>query len=175
MILRRLHLYIAAFFVPFIFFMALSGGLDLLGIQGKTHREILFKIDKSQLDFNSNNILQEVRKSFVRLGIRVPIDSIRKKRNALYTRPSYGVHFGLKIKGDTIEIYKYKPDIVRRLMSLHKGNGSQFYKFYQKLMVFGLLIILFIGLGLGLASVNTRMKTLLIFVIGITVYLASVM
>ncbi len=173
-ILRRLHLYIAAFLVPFIFLMALSGGLDLLGIQGKTQRDTLYKIDKGRLDFSSKNIIGDVRELFIQLGINAQIDSIRKKRNAIYTRPSYGMHFGLKIKDAYIEVYQYQPDIIRRLMSLHKGNGSQFYKLYQKLMVLGLLIILLVGLWLGLASANTRMKTLLIFVIGIAVYLFSV-
>ncbi len=169
--LRNLHLYIAAFLVPFIFLMALSGGLEILGIKGETSRELLHKVSLSRLNFRSPTITQDVRKLFKELAIDATITRVRRKNRSLYTRPSYAGYYGLKIRGDYIKIYKYTPDIVRRLMTLHKGGGPAIYQFYQKLMVFGLLIILSIGLWLGLTSVKTRKNSAIIFIVGAGFYL----
>jgi len=169
--LRRLHLYIAAFIVPFIVVMSISGGLDLLGVQGKTKKEFITSISRDDLDIKSNTLKQDVVAIFKKNGINFNFDSLRRKRNKFYTRPNYGTHYSLKLKRTKIRIYRHTPDLIRRLMSLHKGNGPDFYQFYQKLLVVGLLVILLIGLWLGLVNLNTRRNTVLVFIAGTVFFL----
>jgi len=172
--LRNLHLYTAAFLVPFIFLMALSGGLEILGVKGTISRQLIHKINTDKLNFNSPTITQDVIDLFKELAIDARITRLRRRNRSLYTRPSYAGYYGLKIRDGYIKIYQYTPDIVRRLMTLHKGGGPAIYQFYQKLMVFGLLLILSIGLWLGLTSVKTRKNSAIIFIVGMASYLAII-
>lgn len=173
--LRRLHLYIAAFIVPFIVVMSISGGLDLLGVQGKTKKEFIVSISRDALDLKSDTLKQDVIAIFKKNGIDSNFESLRKKGNRFYTRPNYGTHYSLKIKRSKIRIYRHTPDLIRRLMSLHKGNGPDFYQFYQKLLVVGLLVILLIGLWLGLVNSNTRRNTVIVFVAGTVFFMLVIL
>ena len=171
--LRRLHLYIATFIVPFIVVMSISGGLELLGIEGDTKSDVIAWVSVDSLDFKSQNLKQDVEAVFKKNGIDFSFESVKRKKRKIYTRPSYGVYYSLKLKPklNKIRISRHTPDLIRRLMSLHKGNGPNFYQFYQKLLVVGLLLILLIGLWLGLVNVNTRRNTIYVLVAGSAFFL----
>lgn len=174
-ILRKLHLYIAAFMVPFIFLMSLSGGLQIIGIKGDTGKELIFTTSHNSLNFRSPTIQKDVETLLENIGVDTDVDHLTIKKNVIYTRPSYKTYYALKLSGNSIKVYKNTPDFIRKLMILHKGNGSGLYNFYQKILVVGLLAILSIGLWLGLASSTTRNKTILTIVAGTGLYLVAIL
>jgi len=173
--LKKLHLYIAAFLVPFIFLMSLSGGLEILGVKGNTDKELIHTASKNSLNFNSPTIQQDVENLLEIIGVDTDIDHLKIANNTIYTRPTYTTYYALKRKGGKLNVYKYTPDFIKKLMVLHKGNGPAFYQFFQKLLVIGLLIVLSIGLWLGLATKKTRNKTILTFIAGAGLYLIALL
>ena len=174
-LLRKFHLYIAAFLFPFIFLMALSGGLELLGVEGKTNKKLLLSINANSLDFNSPTLKQDITALFRKHGIDANIDHLKRRKNAVYTRPRYYRYYSIKVRQNRIKIYQYTPDLIKRFMTLHKGNGPTLYIIYQKIMVFGLLLILLAGLWLGLGSALTRNNTIIVFVAGFVFFILAVL
>jgi len=173
--LKKLHLYLAAFLVPFLFIMSLSGGLEIIGVKGHIDKQLIHSEDSTVLDFKSPYIQQDVETFLDKIGVDTDVDHIKINKNAIYTRPTYTTYYGLKREGDYLKIYKYTPDLVKKLMVLHKGNGPALYQFYQKLLVAGLLVILSIGLWLGVAAKKTRNITILIFIAGFGFFLIAIL
>ncbi len=169
--LIKLHLYVAAFLVPFIFIMAITGVMELLDIKAETYKEKIFSTSKDTLNFNSVTIKQDVAKLLAKIGGNPDFDHLKIKKKSLYTRPTYDIYYSFKIEGDNLNIYQYTPDLQKKLMAFHKGNGPPLYKLYQKLFAFGLIFVLLSGLWLGLTSDALRGKTLLVFFTGCVFYL----
>ena len=167
----KAHLYVAAFLVPFVLVMTLTGVLELLGIEGKTLKEVIYSADKDILNFNSPSIKSDVRKLLLKLDENPDIDRVKIKKDVLYTLPNYTTHYAFKIVNGYLKAYRQTPNIQQKLMSLHKGNGPAVYKIYQKIFAYGLLFVLLSGLWLGLTSSALRYKTLVFFFSGIIFYL----
>lgn len=169
--LITLHLYIATFLVPFLFLMSLSGVLELLDIKGSTQKTLIYSTTKDAINFKSRSIVQDVKNILNKAGIKTDFSRIKIKKTRLNTLPNYSTHYVLKITETHLNVYEYKPSVVTKLMSLHKGNGPAIYKYYQKFSVFGLFFVLITGLWIGLASSKLRSKTLTIFISGLVFYL----
>jgi len=169
--LIKLHLYVAAFLVPMLFIMSLSGILDLLDIEGEVIKTQIYSTEQDALDFKSLTLHQDVRKILRHIKADTDFTKIKIKKNKLYTYPNYTRHYAFKKKANRLNIYEYIPSLQWKLMALHKGNGPAIYKIYQQVFVYGLFFVLLSGLWLGLTTPALRSKTLLVFLAGIVFYL----
>ena len=168
--LIKFHLYVAAFLVPFLFMMSLTGVLEILGVEGKIHKEVIFTTNKDALNFKSVNIKNDVKILLIKINANPDFDHLKIKENKLYTRPNYNVHYAFKKVGDSLKVYQYTPSTLQKLKMLHKGNGPRLYKLYQQIFVYGLFFVLLTGLWLGLTSDSLRGMTIFIFLAGILLY-----
>lgn len=168
--LVKLHLYVAAFLVPFLFMMSLTGVLEILDVEGKIHKEVIYTTNADALNFKSVNIKNDVILLLLKLHEDPEFSHLKIKKHKLYTRPNYNAHYAFKQVGDELKVYKYTPDLQTKLMMLHKGNGPRLYKIYQQIFVYGLFFVLLTGLWLGLTSDSLRNMTIFIFIAGILLY-----
>lgn len=164
--LIKLHLYVAAFLVPFLFIMSLSGVLELLGVDGEIYKTVIHTTKENTLDFNSPTIKRDVENLLIKINANSNFKKIRIKDNKLYTRPNYTTHYAFKKENGLLKIYEYQPSIQFKLMSLHKGNGPDLYQLYQQIFVYGLFFVLLSGLWLGITAKALRSKTLGVFIVG---------
>jgi len=168
--LIKFHLYVAAFLVPFLFMMSLTGVLEILGVEGKIHKEVIFTTNQDALNFKSINIKNDVKVLLIKINANPDFDHLKIKETKVYTRPNYNVHYAFKKSGDSLKVYQYTPSTLQKLKMLHKGNGPRLYKLYQQIFVYGLFFVLLTGLWLGLTSDSLRNMTIFIFLAGILLY-----
>jgi len=168
--LVTLHLYVAAFLVPFLFLMSLSGVLELFDIKGDTQKTLIYSTDKGAINYNSRNINQDVKAILLKAGIDADFSRVKIKKSRLNTIPNYSTHYVLKLTETHLNVYEYKPSALTKLMSLHKGGGPKLYRLYQKYSVFGLFFVLITGIWLGISSPKLRGKTSMVLILGVVFY-----
>lgn len=169
--LITLHLYVAAFLVPFLFIMSLSGILELLDVKGQMYKDLIYSTNKDAINFKSATLKQDIHDFLTKIGANPDFKRIRIKKNKLYTLPNYTTHYAFKKTGDYLKVYEYTPSTQLKLLSLHKGNGPPLYKLYQQIFVYGLFFVLLSGLWLGLTSPALRLKSIMVLLFGTAFYL----
>jgi hypothetical protein len=109
----KIHLYVAAFFLPMLLAMAASGTLD------SDVRELL----------NAN-------------GIDHDFEYIKVSGKKFITRPTSADYYQLIIHENEVQATLNQPDLIKSLVELHKGHGPLFFKDLQKLRALGLGFII---------------------------------
>ncbi len=161
-----IHMYLAAFFAPFIFLVSISGGLYLVGVKGSLQEEPVFQTADIGIDAKSSTLKADVDALLNTAGISdYEYEYVKVKGSTLYTRPTSRTHYIIKL-GDEVEVIKAQPSLQNALMELHKGHGPTTFKTFQKFFAMGLFFIVASGLWLGLSAAHLRKRTLLIFLGG---------
>jgi hypothetical protein len=137
----KIHLYIAAFFLPMLFLMAASGGLYLVGIKGSVEKEAITLTVPGMLNADSESLEQDVRDLLAANSIDHDFEYIKVSGNTLFTRPTSRTHFEFN-PGEILVVSKNTPDLQKSLVELHKGHGPLLFKELQKVMAVGVLIVL---------------------------------
>ena len=167
----RIHLYIAAFFTPMLLTMAISGGLYLLDIKGNVEKTDIDLTESRSIDTATGSLEAQVRDLLVANGIDHEFEYIRVSGNNLVTRPTSTTWYQVQLAGPEIRLSRHEPDLIARLVELHKGHGPGLFKNLQKVMALGLLVVLLSGLWLGLTSPALRLPTAGILGAGLLVFL----
>lgn len=170
-LLINIHLYLAAFFTPFIIIVSVSGGLDAAGIGMDTKETLVHTLENTQLDLQSENLMEEVKAALAMAEINHRFEQVRARGDSATTRPSSRVHYTLKNHNGALEITERNPSIVRVFMELHKGHGPKLFKIFEIAFGLALFFIAMSGLWLGLANRGLRKKTLVITGVGLVVFL----
>ncbi|MGB1538543.1 MAG: hypothetical protein ACPHAN_12615 [Pseudomonadales bacterium] len=155
--LIKLHLYVAAFFLPMLVAMAVSGGLYLTGNKGSTARTEVEITAPQVLLISSETLETDVRDFLKANQIDHDFEYVKVSGSTLTTRQT-------SVKAD--QLSQVEPDWIKVLVELHKGHGPLWYKDLQKLMALGLLFVLISGVWLGVSSPTLRTPTLLSTVAG---------
>jgi hypothetical protein len=173
--LITIHLYLAAFFSPMVFLVAISGGLYLLGIKGEVSIEPVMGPVATTLDSKSANLKDEVDAVLAEAGISFDYEYVKVSGNALYTRPTSKQHYVLTLADGQVTVVSQSPTIQKRMIELHKGHGPQWFKNFQKFFALGLFLIISSGLVLGFTSPQMKGKTLAASLTGLGVFAALVL
>ena len=161
-----IHMYLAAFFAPFIFLVAISGGLYLVGVKGSLQEDPVFLAEGIVIDAKSPTLKADVDELLITAGVSdYNYEYVKVKGSTLYTRPTSRTHYIIKL-GDEVKVSKAQPSLQNALMELHKGHGPTTFKTFQKFFALGLFCIVASGLWLGLSALGLRKRTLLIFLGG---------
>ena len=167
----KIHLYVAAFFLPMLLAMAASGGLYLLGVKGSVDSTPVSLSATKPLSADSGTLVNDVRELLNANGIDHDFEYIKVSGQKLITRPTAADYYRLTIHESEVQATLNQPDLIKSLVELHKGHGPLFFKDLQKLMALGLLIVLLSGFWLGASSAGLRVPTLLTTVAGLLVFL----
>ena len=170
-LLIKLHLYIAAFFAPVLLIMAVSGGLYLIGIKGQVSTTPVTVTDPMTIDTKAEDLAAEVGQFLVANGVDHDFEYIKVSGDHLITRPTSTTWYDVDVSGDVPTISRAEPDLVKRLVELHKGHGPMLFKDLQKVMAVGLMIVLLSGLWLGLSSPTLRVPTAITAGTGLLVFI----
>ena len=167
----KMHLYVAAFFLPMLLAMAASGGLYLLGVKGSVDSIPVTLVATKPVSANSGTLDSDIRELLNANGIDHDFEYIKISGKKFITRPTSADYYELTIHENQVQATLNQPDLIKSLVELHKGHGPLLFKDLQKLMALGLLIVLLSGFWLGASSVGLRVPTLLTTVAGLLVFL----
>ena len=167
----KIHLYVAAFFLPMLLAMAVSGGLYLLGVKGSVDSTPVSLSTTKALFADSRTLDRDVRELLNANGIAHDFEYIKVSGNKVITRPTSTNYYEFIIHQDEAQATLNRPDLIKSLVELHKGHGPLFFKDLQKLMALGLLIVLLSGFWLGASSAGLRVPTLLTTIAGLSLFL----
>ncbi len=56
----RIHMYLAAFFAPFVLLVSISGGLYLIGVKGSVTEQALFQFADFTIDTGSDRLKADI-------------------------------------------------------------------------------------------------------------------
>ena len=169
-LLVSIHLYLAAFFAPFIIAMAVSGGLYLLGVKGTVTEVPLTTLPGEQLALVKGSEKARVDALLQQAGIETGYAYVKTLPQAAITRPTNGTYYQLKQTEDGVAVSRMEPDLIAGLMELHKGHGPQLFRWFEILLALGLLFVMLSGLWLGLQSPLLKTKTLALSGAGLLVF-----
>ena len=164
----KIHLYVAAFFLPMLVAM---GGLYLLGVKGSVESTPVALTTTRALSANSDTLDSDVRELLSANGIDHDFEYIKVSGKKLITRPTSANYYEFTLHENEIVATINQPDVIKSLVELHKGHGPLLFKDLQKLMALGLLIVLLSGFWLGASSTGLRVPTLLTTLAGLLVFL----
>jgi len=167
----KIHLYVAAFFLPMLLAMASSGGLYLLGIKGSVDSTTVTLSTNQLLSADSGTLENDVRELLNSNGIDFDFEYIKVSGSTFITRPTSSDYYEITTDENGAQATLNRPDLIKTLVELHKGHGPLLFKDLQKLMALGLLIILLSGFWLGASSPTLRVPTLLTAAAGLLVFL----
>ena len=168
----KVHLYVAAFFLPMLLAMATSGGLYLLGVKGSVDSTPVSLSATQMLSADSATLDNDVRELLNANGIDHDFEYIKVSGSTFITRPTSSDYYELTVLENEVQATLNRPDLIKSLVELHKGHGPLLFKDLQKVMALGLLIILLSGFWLGASSARLRIPTLLTAAAGLFVFLA---
>jgi len=175
-LLITIHMYLAAFFAPFVFLVAISGGLYLAGVKGEVEQQSIYVGPGVGLDTKATSLPDDVRQLLTDAGVTgYDFEYIKVKGSNLYTRPTSREHYVLALQEDQVEVFHAAPSLQFRLIELHKGHGPTAFKTFQKVFALGLLFVVGSGLWLGLSAPGLRRRTLVTGLAGTGVFLLLVL
>jgi uncharacterized iron-regulated membrane protein len=170
------HLYLAAFFAPFVFLVSISGGLYLIGIKGELSREVIYSGPAAGLDIAAESLQADVADFLEAAGVSgYSFEYVKSSGNTVYTRPTSREHYILTLDGSGVEVVHALPSLQYRMIELHKGHGPTAFKTFQKFFSAGLVAIVGSGLWLGLSAAGLRRRTLSTSLAGTAVFLLFVL
>ena len=160
-LLIKLHLYAAAFLAPAFLFLAISGGLYLIGIKGSVEQTVVAVPGQLALDPSSDTLYQDVQKVLSTAGISHDFEYVKIKGKTLLTRPTSRNFYKFDVQPDGLVVSYNEPSIQSKLIELHKGHGPEIFKTFQKIIAVGLLFVVLSGFWLGVSALGLRRTTLI--------------
>ena len=161
-LLIRLHLYSAAFLSPAFLFVAISGGLYLVGVKGSVEQTVVGVPSQLALDPSSESLYEDVQKVLLAAGISHDFEYIKVKGEMLLTRPTSRNFYKLAMQPEGLVVSYNEPSMQSKLIELHKGHGPEIFKNFQKVIAVGLLFVVLSGFWLGVSALGLRRNTLIL-------------
>lgn len=141
--LIKIHLALASFFLAFLVIMPISGTGYLLGFKGETSKKLAFTTS-TKLENNKDYFKSELKKQ----NIDFHFEYIKNKGNSYILRPSNREHYVAVKNQDSVGFYLYQPNLMAKLVELHKGHGPTLFKRLETIFGVGLILVTLSGLYL---------------------------
>ena len=100
----KIHLYVAAFFLPMLLAMAVSGGLYLLGVKGSVDSTPVSLSATKALFADSRTLDRDVRELLNANGIAHDFEYIKVSGNKVITRPTSNNYYEFIIHEDEARV-----------------------------------------------------------------------
>lgn len=164
-LLLDIHLYLAAFFLPFLLLMPITGVSYLLGEKGSAQTSVAFSV--SELPPSESEARDEwIAAQFAAQGVDFSWEYIKFNGKDMVLRPSSRLHYAV-IPGEAETVFKkIEPNFLLKIIELHKGHGPGWFKRLETIFGIALLLITISGVWLSLLSKGLRTKVAMPFIIG---------
>jgi hypothetical protein len=169
-LLITLHLYGAALLAPVFLLVAITGGLNMAGIEGKTEEAPIILPADTKFDTKSPKFEDDVRALLKAENVAVDFEYIRTRGSNFTTRPTSRPHVSFENKDGQLTAKFVKPDTLNALMEIHKGHGPRVYKILGWIGGFALFFVVLGGLIIGLLSAAYRRTTIVSTLIGSAIF-----
>ncbi len=169
-LLVTLHLYGAALLAPLFLLVAISGGLNHAGIDGKTTETPVAIPEGTQFDTKSPTFEADVRTFLKAQKIDVEFEYIRARGDSFTTRPTSRPHVAFEKKDGKLTAKYLEPSPLFSLMEIHKGHGPAITKPFGALAGLVLFFVVIGGLIVGLLSPAYRKPTIISTLVGTLVF-----
>jgi len=169
------HLWLAGIMAPAFALHAVSGGLNLMNIKGEARTERVALPVGAALDFQSETLEQDVRDLLKRANLEEDFEEIRSRGNLIQLRPTSKTYFEFRQTPQGLSASRVKPDTVRSMMALHKGNGPEMFQSYQKFVAILLVGIVLGGILIGLMAKAYRLQTVIAVIAGVVIFVTLAM
>jgi hypothetical protein len=169
-LLVTLHLYGAALLAPVFLMVAITGGLKMAGIEGKTKDTPIALPAGTSFDSKSPNFEADVRTFLKAQKVDVEFEYIRARGPGFTTRPTSRPHVAFEEKDGQLTAKYVEPDTLNALMEIHKGHGPKIYKTLGWISGLTLFFVIFGGLVIGLLSNAYRKTTIIATSVGSAIF-----
>lgn len=171
-LLIDIHIYLSAFFLPFLILIPLTGFLYLIGEKGNSTKELVYTINESM---PKEAVEQKawIQENLNRFDPDFKYEYIRSRDNNHLLRPAHKMHYNLVETSEGVEFYKITPNLLQGLVELHKGHGPQLFKKLETAFGAGLLLIMISGTWLSFMVSPYRKKTLIGLALGSIIFLGA--
>lgn len=157
--LLKIHLYLSAFFTPFLFLMALTGTSYLLGFKGDVKKEVI-----KTITLESEKITKEQAQLYLNsIDSNYKFEYLKESGNVTFTRPTTRTYYQFEREGNNVSIFKMTPNFLLRIIEVHKGHGPGLLKNLEKMLGIALMFVLISGVWLAV-TVKRDMKITLILI-----------
>ncbi|GAB4015162.1 MAG: hypothetical protein Fur0010_13920 [Bdellovibrio sp.] len=162
----KIHLYLSAFFAPFIILMAITGTSYLMDYKGDEKKDFVKEVSYEELkDFSEEN----VKSVLLKIDPDYSFEYLKSGGNTVSTRPFTRAYYSFEKKNDIVALYKHSPNFLRAMIEIHKGHGPIALKWFQKFLGIGLFLITLSGMWLGFSLARDKTATLVLSSMGFVV------
>lgn len=169
-----LHVGLAAFFLPYLLLMPLSGVFYLLDFKGSEQKSAAFVIQgfAPSSDTEAETFFRD---EFKKQGSNYTFEYLKKNGDGFLFRPtSQNYHTATKTEtGYQVELVQ--PDLTRRVIELHKGHGPKFMRTVEIAFGIALILVTLSGLYLSITVTAYRRLTFGAFGVGAAFILISIL
>lgn len=162
-VLVKIHMYLSAFFAPFLILMAISGTCYLMGNKGSIDKSIASKIIPPEANLNKEKVEELIKK----IAPDYSYEYIKVKGSDFYTRPTTRTFYHIKKTQEGYTIFKAIPNFLASIIEVHKGHGPGFLKTLQKILGIALIFMLLSGFALAFQLKKDRLKTYSVSLVGL--------
>jgi len=160
------HLFMASALAPAFLLVAVTGAMDLAGIEAELVETELVMPAGVKIDPASTTIEKEVEAVLAANGIAADFESLRVRPELITTRPTSRDFVRIEKTDGRWTATLNQPDLQYSMMELHKGHGPAAFKIYQIIAGIALFLVICGGLMVGLMAKSYRSKTGAAFVLG---------
>ncbi len=155
-LLIQIHLGLASLYLPLLLMMPMTGGLYLLGFKGSETKTEAFKTE-APLPVEKSEWRTFFNQQFENQKIDFQFEEIKEAGNDFLLRPSSRTHYSATKNSDsTLTFFKIEPNLLKKLVEIHKGHGPKLMKWFE--ISFGVALILTALSGLWLSITVPKYK-----------------
>lgn len=162
----KIHLYLSALASPLLLMMAFTGVSYLLGYKGSEIVEEVKVVQMTKTDLTKERLTQELQK----IDENYEFDYVKKVGFGAITRPTTRNYYKIEVKPDGAKISHVKPNLLKRLIEVHKGHGPKVLRYIEKIIGVFLLLIILSGLYLAWTMKKERKIVGILFLLGCLLY-----
>lgn len=157
--LFNIHFYLSSFFTPFLLLMAITGTFYLFGQKGSVEKTLI----QDGITFNTTiSKKEQVSQLLKKIDETYSFENIKDRGASIQTRPTTRDYFNFVKKDEgSFSLYKVKPNLLSRVIEVHKGHGPGLLKSFQKVLGIVLMLIIITGFLMSM-NIKKRVKSFLI-------------
>jgi hypothetical protein len=165
-LLIQIHLVLASVFMPLMLMMPLTGTSYLLGFKGTEVKTEAFRTSENvPEDKNTHRTFFE--EQFKKQNLDFGFEQIKESGSDFIFRPSSRVHYMASKSAEGGLIFtKIEPNLLKRLIEIHKGHGPQLMRYFEMAFGFALILTTLSGLWLAFTVPAYTKSTLISFGVG---------
>jgi len=170
-IIIQIHLALASLYLPLLLLMPLTGGLYLLGYKGAEIKSEAFQV-QAEIPMDKSELRSFFIQQFESQKIDFDFEEIKESGNDFLFRPSTRTYYSASKTSDSaITFYKIEPNLLRKLIEIHKGHGPKLMKWFEISFAVALIMTALSGLWLSITVPKYRRITWISFTLGAAVIL----